>query len=183
MLLEASRAHLLLVDMQARILPHMQDAARIERNCHVLLTAARRLGIGITVAEQYPRGLGPTIASLRALALPDEIHEKEHFSCLGDPALAARLAAVARAAPNVQFVVCGLETHVCVLQTALGLLRRGQVYVVTDASGSRTDASAICARSRMADQGVVPVTTEMVLFEWLERAGTDMFRELAPLVR
>ena len=184
MLLSASRSHLVVVDLQERLLPAIHEHERVTRNARILLAAAARLGVPVTVTEQYPAGLGRTVAPLRE-ALPGEarVVEKIHFSGAAEPAVAQVIAA-RREAGRDQLVVCGTEAHVCVLQTALGLRAGpGAVYVVTDAISSRSPHSVEAARARMGQAGCALVTTEMVVFEWLERAGTDTFRALSALIK
>jgi nicotinamidase-related amidase len=184
MLLSASRSHLVVVDLQERLMPAIHDRERVARNARILLTAAGRLGVPVTVTEQYPSGLGRTVAPVRE-ALPEgaRVVEKVHFSGAAEPAVSQVIAAQ-REQGRDQLVVCGTEAHVCVLQTALGL-RAGHdaVYVVSDAISSRSPHSVEVARSRMSQAGCDLVTTEMVVFEWLERAGTDMFRALSALIK
>ena len=106
--------------------------------------------------------------------------EKITFSCLGAADFAARLSALGR----TQAVVCGAEAHVCVLQTALDLRARDRrVFIVADATGSRDPANREAALARLSQAGATVVTTEMVLFEWLKRAGTEDFRALLPLIK
>ncbi len=174
---EASR--LLLVDMQERLVPAIAGYDAVERNCLRLLQACRILEIPVTVSEQSPAGLGPTVPPLAAAAGDAPRFEKLEFSCLRDTALAAHLAADAR-----DIVLCGLEAHVCVLQTAFDLLARGRrCFVVADAVGSRTEDNKQAGLRRLEQAGAQIVTTEMALFEWLERAGTPAFKEVSRLIR
>lgn len=180
MLIDRRRSLLLLVDMQARLLPAMAAPDRVLANCAILVKAAARLGVPVLASEQYPKGLGPTVPELAALLPADAIQEKLAFSCAADPALSARIEATGRD----QVVLCGIEAHVCVLQTALGLKSSGRIpIVVADATGSRQAASEDVARERLLANGVELVTTEMAVFEWLERAGSDDFREVSKLIR
>jgi nicotinamidase-related amidase len=178
--LAAASSQLLVVDMQERLLPAVADAERVIARVRLMIAAAARLGVPVTVSEQYPKGLGATVATLReALSQDAAILPKLSFSCLGEPALAARLAALSRP----QLVVCGAEAHVCVLQTALTALATHEVFIVADATSSRDPANARLAMDRARAAGCVIVSSEMVVFEWLERAGTDDFRALAPLLK
>jgi nicotinamidase-related amidase len=179
-LIERDRSLLLMVDVQERLLPAMAAPDRVLANCAVLLKAAARLGVPVLASEQYPKGLGPTVADLRALVPAAALFDKLAFSCTGDPQLAARLAAAGRD----QVVICGIEAHVCVLQTALGTQAAGLApIVVRDATSSRQPESKQAAFDRLRDNRVETATTEMVLFEWLGRAGTEEFRELSRLIR
>ena len=133
-----------------------------------------------TISEQYPKGLGPTVGSVLVKADPARVFDKVHFSCQADD----RLARVLAAAGRPEIVVCGLEAHVCVSQTALGLLDAGyRVNVVADAVASRTAQNRDLAIARMRGAGVQIVSTEMVVFEWLGTAGHPEFRAVSALVR
>lgn len=181
MLMDRRHATLLLIDLQERLVPAMHEPEPVIGNVQALLTAADRLGVSTTVTEQYPKGLGPTVSSIaERVAGRDAIFAKTTFSALEDPATMARL----RQSRRTQVVVAGIEAHVCVLQTAVGLTQAGyQVFVVADAVTSRRLDSVAIALERMRQEGVAVVTTEMVLFEWLERAGSDEFREISRLIR
>lgn len=180
MLIERDRAQLLLVDVQERLAPAMAEAAPMLANCALLLRAADRLAVPVLASEQYPNGLGPTVPELRRLVAEANRLPKTAFACSGDPELMGRLAAIGRD----QVVLCGIEAHVCVLQTALGLAAAGLVpFVVADATASRRPASRELALARLRANGVEVVSTEMVLFEWMGRAGTPEFKELSPLLR
>ncbi len=180
MLIERERSCLLLIDLQERLISAMHEPAPVLKNARILATAAKRLEIPIIVSEQYPKGLGPTDAALARLVAPEQPLAKTAFSCATDPALAARLESSGRD----QAVLVGLESHVCLLQTALGLPHLGLApFVVADATTSRAPESRRLALERMARDGVEIVTTEMVLFEWLGRAATPEFKELSALIR
>src|SRR5262245_10835882 len=163
MLIGRDRSCLLVVDIQEKLLPAMQDPMLVVRNAGILMQAAARLGIPILVSEQYPQGLGPTVAELRHLAPADAVLAKMAFSCADDPALSQRLADLQRP----QAIICGIEAHVCVLQTALGLLRqKGGItpIVIADATSSRTDANREAGLARLRADGVAIATTEMAVF-------------------
>lgn len=180
MLIERDRSLLLMVDVQERLLPAMAEPEKVLANCAVLLKGGSRLGLPMLVSEQYPKGLGPTVGDLRALVPEGALCDKLSFSCTDDPGLRARLAAAGRD----QIVICGIEAHVCVLQTALGAKAAGlSPVVVGDATASRRPDSRQAALDRLRDNGIEIATTEMVLFEWLGCAGTEEFRDLSKLIR
>jgi nicotinamidase-related amidase len=184
MLLEASRSLLLVVDVQERLMPAIAERERVEKHVGVLVAAADRLGVPMLATEQYPKGLGHTVEALAA-ALPETAarRPKVTFSGAADAEIAA-WASERRAEGRDQMAICGAEAHVCVLQTALGFRREGfGVSVVGDAVGSRSPQSVATACARLLHAGCGWVTTEMVLFEWLERAGTEDFRALMPLIK
>lgn len=180
MLLDAERSSLLIVDVQENLIPVMSEPRPVYRNCAILMRAAARLGLPVTISEQYPKGLGHTVNELLQLAAPEAVVEKIHFSCAFSPEVKARLDGLER----TQIVVAGIEAHVCVLQTAIGLKEAGyQVAVVADACSSRAPANAQAAMERLRANGIEVVTTEMVVFEWLHRAGTPVFKELSALIK
>jgi nicotinamidase-related amidase len=180
MLINAGRSALLIVDVQERLMPAVAEADAVVRNCARLMRAAARLDVPILVSEQYPKGLGATLGELADLAPPEAVVSKMHFSCSADTEYARRFAALGRD----QAIIAGIETHVCVLQTALGFRRAGhECFVVADAAASRSPDDKAWALARLGGDGVAIVTTEMVLFEWLEKAGTPEFKELSRLVK
>ena len=185
MLIQRERSCLLIVDMQERLLPAMAGVEPLLHHAGILIRAAKRLDLPILVSEQYPKGLGPTDPGLRTL-LGNEIEPlpKTHFSCSEDPDIRARLHALAREQGRDQVIILGVEAHVCVLQTALGLPKLGLApIVVGDAVASRQPEGRQMALDRMARHGIEIVTTEMALFEWLGKAGTPEFKELSALIR
>ena len=180
MLLDADRSVLIVIDVQERLAPAMHDLPQFLRNTEVLMRAAARLDVPMIVTEQYPKGLGRTVEAIAALAPPDAVIEKISFSAAGSDGFDGRLAGLGRDEP----VICGIEAHVCVLQTALRLQERGlQTRMVRDATTSRRLESAQAAYERSARSGIELVTTEMVVFEWMRQAGTPLFRELSALIK
>ena len=180
MLIQRDQSLLLVVDIQEKLAPAIHDGETAVRNNVRLLTAARQLGVPGFVSEQYVRGLGGSLAEIRAAAVDARFFEKMHFSCTREPGVLEMLHAQGRR----QVILTGMETHVCVLQTAFGLLEAGfQVFLVGDAASSRTAANRAAALTRLGAAGASIVTTEMVLFEWLDKAGTDEFRALLPLIK
>jgi nicotinamidase-related amidase len=180
MLMKSDRSLLLMVDVQERLLPHIHHGPAVVAACERLLRGAAIFGVPVLACEQYPQGLGPTVATLSALLPPEATYSKLAFSAAADPALRARLDARADDA----VVLCGTEAHVCVLQTALDLRAGGrEVFVVAEAIGSRAAASVDLALPRLRQAGVQVVNVEMVLFEWAGAAGTEAFRAMSRLVR
>lgn len=180
MLIRRADSLLLVVDIQKKLAPAIHDRERVTANSVRLLEGARQLGVPAFVSEQYVKGLGPSLDAIRNAAVDAQFFEKTHFSCAAEPGVIDLL----RAAKRPQVLLTGTETHVCVLQTAFGLLAAGfEVYLVADATSSRTPENRSAAIERMRAGGVQIVTTEMVLFEWLQQAGTDDFRQLLPLIK
>jgi len=184
MLMNAERSHLIVVDLQARLMPAILDGETIIPRVNILSKAAARLGIPVTVTEQYPQGLGPTVSAVLESVPGDAVVlTKTSFSAAGDRATAERVTSLRGRGLN-QLVICGVEAHVCVLQTALGFRNAGfDVFVVADAVSSRSAHSVSAACARLLHAGCHWVTTEMVVFEWMGEAGTEDFRALAPLFK
>ena len=177
-LLDRRCSGLLVIDVQEKLFPKIADPARLHHNLLRLIEGAQILGVARVVTEQYPHGLGATVESLRSGL--DRPHEKRMFSCRECAApLDGWLDAGLR-----QAVLCGIEAHVCVLQTCLDLLARGfDTYVVADAVGSRQGFDASIALRRMEQAGATLATTESVLFEWCESSAAAEFKEISRLVR
>lgn len=176
MLMRAETSCLLVVDFQERLMPAIHDAERIVAHGTWLIQIAQRLAVPALASEQYPKGLGHTVAAIRDLLPAEAFMEKIHFSCAADRDCMRRIDALERE----QIVVIGAEAHVCVLQTALGLRAAGkEVYLVADAVSSRSPRDVELALARMRAEGVRIVSREMVAFEWLHQAGTDTFRAIS----
>lgn len=183
MLIHRDKSFLLVIDVQERLLPAMQGGDEMLRNTGILIEAARRLDIPALASEQYVKGLGATVEPLRGVLGNAPRVEKMHFSCMADDAFRARLGEYATAGRN-QAVLAGIEAHVCVLQTALGLREAGfEVFVVADATASRKVDNHALAMARCRQNGVQVVATEMVVFEWLHVSGTDEFRIVSKLIK
>lgn len=181
MLLDASKASLLVIDIQERLLPAMAEADRVVARTNILMTAARELSLPVTISEQYPKGLGRTVPQL---ATNDAaVFEKLTFSCWRDEVMKRHFITLHEGGRPL-VVVAGIEAHVCVLQTCIDLSAAGfGVFAVTDAMSSRKSESATLAFERLRALGVEVVNTEMALFELLEKAGTPEFKALSPLIR
>lgn len=176
MLLDRELSSVVLVDVQEKLAPLLPGHAALTRRCAWLLRLAEALSIPVTVCEQYPRGLGATIEELRPFRDKAPCFEKVAFSCFADAPFAAHLKTLERQ----QVVLTGIETHVCVLQSALQMKAAGfEVFVVRDAVGSRHPIDHETGLLRMQAEGVRVVSSEMVFFEWLRVAGTNEFRELS----
>ncbi|MCL2726005.1 MAG: isochorismatase family protein [Polyangiaceae bacterium] len=175
---------LFVVDVQEKLAAAMPPAA-IENVVHhtsILLDAARLLGVAVVVSEQYPKGLGPTVAPLAQKLSEQGItpFSKMTFDACSD-------LAIARALSNTKaraVVVVGMESHVCVFQTARELVRRGYAtYVVEDAVVSRREENRQIGLSLCEKAGAILTATETVVFDWLEQAGTDAFKAISKLVK
>jgi nicotinamidase-related amidase len=178
--LTRANAGLVVVDVQERLLPAIFEQQRVIQNTLRLIQGAGVLQVPIFATEQYRRGLGPTVPEVAAAIPGFAPMEKLAFSACGAagfiPALKTR---------NVsEAILCGIEAHVCVSQTCLDLLEEGfRVFVVADAVSSRTPENYRFGLDRMRAAGAVIVSTEMVLFELLEQAGTEAFKQILSLVK
>jgi nicotinamidase-related amidase len=179
--LDPARTLVLLVDVQERLAPAMPsgDLARLVKYAQALLAGARELGIPILATEQYPKGLGPTLPGLREL-VPGAPLVKMHFSCAADPGFAAALQASGRR----QILVAGMETHVCVFQTARDLVAAGyEVQVCADAVASRTEEHRRVGLELCRAAGALVTTAETALFDLLGLCGTAAFKKVSALVK
>ncbi|WP_300454316.1 isochorismatase family protein [Accumulibacter sp.] len=175
MLIRIDCSTLLLIDLQERLHPAIHAAEQVLEASVWLTRVAQRLGVPVICTEQYPRGLGPTLPALRSLLPADGIVEKLHFSAVPEGGLWN-----VPGGERAQFVVVGTEAHVCVQQTVLDLLAAGRrVFVVEEAVGSRQPTDKALAIERMRRHGADVVSREMVAFEWLRRAGSELFREIS----
>ena len=181
MLLSASQVSLLIVDVQERLLPAMVEPDRVASRCKFLLQAAETLQIPVIISEQYPKGLGHTVPELATNSA--STFEKLSFSCWRDAAMKEHFIKLHDGGRPL-VVVAGIEAHVCVLQSCVDLYNAGfGVFVVADAASSRKLDSATLALERLRQIGIQVVNTEMVVFEWLEKAGSAEFKSLSALIK
>ncbi len=179
-LLSKSDSVLVLVDIQERLAAVMSEREKVIRNTLHLLEAARLLSIPVIVTEQYSKGLGPTVSEIRENLSPYEPIEKLTFSCCGEPNFVKALESTGRS----KIILCGMETHVCVLQTCAEVLnKKYMVHVVRDAICSRSKENFKTGIEFMRDAGAVITCTETVLFQLLEKAGTEEFRTISKRIK
>ena len=171
---------LLVVDVQERLLPHMHDADRLIQRVGQLVDAANALDLPVLVTEQYRKGLGSTVSELAdKLPATHATFEKLKFSACIEPVRETLVRLNRRTV-----LVCGIEAHVCVLQTCFDLLQHGMLAtVMVDAVSSRRRVDQEVAVSRMVQAGVVPTTVESALLEIVHEAGGDRFKAILPLIR
>lgn len=168
------------VDVQERLFPHIADNEQLEKNLVTLIKGLKLHEIPMIVNEQYKKGIGETIASLRELTDEYPHFEKTTFSCCGQE---DGLSAI-KASGKKYVILAGIETHVCVLQTAMDLLEEGvKVVLVTDCVNSRKEKDKETAIMRMVQSGVVPTTYESLLFELTVNAKNPVFKEISKLVK
>jgi nicotinamidase-related amidase len=177
-LMSAADTGLLVIDVQEKLVPKIHAADSVIRNTAFLIDAARALAMPVQATEQYPKGLGATIPEL-AERLPDR-PDKTAFSSCAVKSIVENF----RRAARPKIVLAGIETHVCVLHTALDLLADGfQVYIPVDAVGSRFVIDHEMALRRLERLGAVLTTTETCFFEWIGGAGHPQFKTISKLVQ
>jgi nicotinamidase-related amidase len=177
--MSAADTALLVIDVQDKLLAKIPAADTLVRNIAFLIDGAKLLGLPIQATEQYPKGLGPTVPEL-AKRLPEPRPDKVAFSCCAIPSVVEGFHRAAR--PKV--VLAGMETHVCVQQSALDLLALDfRVYVPVDAVASRFAVDHEMALRRLEKEGVILTTSEAAVFEWVGGAGTPQFKSISQLVQ
>lgn len=179
-MIHAENSVLLLVDLQARLMPAISDALTCLNQCRLLLKSARMLDVPVRATEHCPAGIGRSVPELIEDLQPGEIFPKISFDASAEASLMSSIEKLERST----IVVAGTEAHVCVLQTVLGLKGRGyDPVLVADAVASRHALSRALAIDRLRHHGVDIVSTEMVIFEWLKIAGTPSFKKLLPMIK
>ncbi|HTH81070.1 MAG TPA: isochorismatase family protein [Ramlibacter sp.] len=201
MLLDPEDSQLLLVDYQARLMPAVHEGAAVQQNAVRLAQIAKLLDVPVWGTEENPQGLGPLVPDVRELCR--KVLVKTHFSAVAEGLVdllrppMRQQAGNARSLPKhlqkrqpepeegrSSIVVAGCETHVCLLQTALDLIdEEFDVWVVTDACGSRTEKNRDAAFDRLAAAGCELVTTEMVAFEWIRSSEHEAFKDVLRLIK
>jgi len=182
MLCHQNNSQLVVVDLQSTLLNTMQadDKNQLLKNTNVLITSASLLDIPVFITEQYPKGLGKTDAALSRSIGDAPVYEKTRFSCLGASEFDRQ---VANSTRN-QYIICGIEAHVCVLQTALELIALGKdVFVVQDAVCSRSGLNKENALIRIRQCSGIISNVESVLFEWLKDSKHEHFKKISALIR
>lgn len=180
--LEAEQCALIVVDIQSKLLPPIWEKERLVRNSQILIRLAGILKIPAIVSTQYAKGLGDTVPEITSL-LPDTTPiDKTMFSCFGSDVFCSMLKRLPGHRNTV--LLCGMETHICVMQTALAALREGYVvHVSSDAVSSRTELNWRVGLDRMRAAGAVVSSTEMMTYELLRSSGSAEFKELLPYLK
>jgi nicotinamidase-related amidase len=170
----------LVIDYQERLLPHIYENQQLLANTLVLIEGLKALEIPLIVTEQYRKGLGITVPEIKNLFSPFNPMEKVSFSCYDDQAIGKALAATGQKS----VVICGIEAHVCVLQTAIDLMENNYMpVVVADCISSRRPDDKQTAIKRMRQEGIIITSCEAILFELCRAAGTDQFKAISKLVK
>ncbi len=170
----------LVIDVQERLYPFIHDHERLTQSIRILIEGLKILEVPIFITEQYVKGLGPTIPAIAEVIAGIPRCEKSTFSCCDEPRFILELANSGK-----DFViVCGIESHVCVMQTVIDLRRHGYTpVVVTDCISSRKEEDKRVALERMKQEGAILSTCESILFELLRHSGGDTFKAISRLVK
>ena len=168
------------IDIQEKLLPHIHEGENILQNCLKLIEGLQILSIPIIVTQQYSRGLGSTVPSIIQKFPEFRYIEKIFFSCYDEPDFKEQVSRLGK--PNI--ILCGIESHVCVLQTCLDLVDAGLIpVVVEDCISSRKSNDKHLAIERMRHEGIVITGMESLLFELTRCAGNDIFRSISRIVK
>jgi nicotinamidase-related amidase len=180
--LDAERCALVVIDIQEKLLPPIFQKAQLIKNSQLLIRLADILKIPALMTTQYARGLGNTVPEIASLLPDTQAIDKQIFSCFGSDAFCSQLKRLPGNRNTV--LLCGMESHICVTQTALGALREGYiVHVASDAVSSRTEWNRKIGLERMRAAGAVISSTEMILYELLRSSGAPAFKELLPYLK
>ncbi len=178
LLLEDTMA--LIVDYQERLMPVIYEHDELEKKSCTLLKGLRTLGVPMVMTQQYTKGIGMTIPSITEAAGTSEYFDKITFSCYEDEAVRRKMEALGKKT----VIVCGIEAHICVLQTCIDLKEAGYTPVlVTDGISSRKASDTEVALMRAQSEGILLTTTESILFELTRKAGSPVFKEISRLIK
>ncbi len=170
----------LVIDIQEKLFPHMDQKNEMLRKCLTLMQGLQLLGVPVLVTEQYPKGLGSTVDEVKSKVVTFNPIGKISFSCCGEPAFTDSLDKLGRR----WIVICGIEAHVCVLQTVIDLVESGyNPVVLADCISSRNPMDMRWAIERMRLEGAIISTSESILLELTRVAGSDEFRAISRLIK
>lgn len=180
--LDATLCTLVVIDMQEKLLPAVLNREALVRNSRMLIRLAKILEIPVLLTTQYARGLGETVPEIAELLPGVRAIDKMEFGCFGREEFRTALRELP--GPKTTVLLCGMESHVCVMQTALGALENGyMVHVASDAVSSRAELNWRLGLERMESAGCVISSTEMMMYELLRRSGTAQFKEMLPYIK
>jgi nicotinamidase-related amidase len=180
--LEAEQCALLVIDIQQKLLPPIFQREQLVRNSQLLIRAAGILKMPAMISTQYAKGLGGTVPEISSLLPGTEAIDKTLFSCFGSDAFCSLLKRLP--GQRTTLLLCGMESHICVTQTALAALREGYlVHVASDAVGSRTEWNWKIGLDRMRGAGAIISSTEMMIYELMRSSSSAEFKELLPYLK
>jgi nicotinamidase-related amidase len=180
--LESDQCALIVVDIQQKLLPPIFQKERLLRNSQLMVRAAGVLKIPAILSTQYAKGLGKTVPEIASLLPETEAIDKDRFSCFGSDVFCTLL----KRLPGNRntLLLCGMESHICVMQTALAALREGYlVHVASDAVSSRTEWNWKIGLERMRAAGAVISSTEMMIYELMRSSSSPAFKEMLPYLK
>lgn len=179
--LRAEDCILAVVDIQEKLLPPIWEKERMVRNSEMLIRLANIVNMPVTVTTQYAKGLGPLVPEIASLLPNAKVVDKLEFGCFGNGDFCS---ALGRISGRNTLLLCGMETHICVMQTALGALNQGMnVHVAADAVSSRTELNWKLGLERMRAAGAVLSSTEMMLYELMGKSGTPVFKAMLKYIK
>ena len=179
--LRAEECALAVIDIQEKLLPPIWEKERMVRNSQLLLRLANIMSIPVVATTQYAKGLGQIVPEIASLLPETKPMDKLEFGCFGNGEFCS---AVSRLARRNTLLICGMETHICVMQTALGALSQGlNVHVAADAVSSRAELNWKLGLDRMRDAGAVISSTEMMTYELMGKSGTPIFKEMLKYIK
>lgn len=179
--LNPAECALVVIDIQEKLLPPIHEGTRMVANSQLLIRLAKILSLPVIVTTQYAKGLGGTVPQIADLLPEVTPLDKLEFGCFGNSAFCS---ALENLSGRNTLLLCGMETHICVLQTALGALAQGRiVHAAADALGSRTELNWKIGLKRMRDAGAVMSSTEMMIYELLGKSGTAAFKEMLKFIK
>ncbi|MGH9564605.1 MAG: hydrolase [Candidatus Angelobacter sp.] len=179
--LRAEECLLAVIDVQEKLLPPIWENERLVRNSQLLIRLANIMEIPVTVTTQYAKGLGKTVPQITSLLPQATVIDKLEFGCFGNSDFCS---ALGRFSGRNTLLVCGMETHICVLQTVLGALGQGlRVHVAADATGSRSELNWKLGLERMHSAGATISSTEMMIYELMGQSGTPVFKEMLQWIK
>lgn len=180
--LEADQCALIVIDIQEKLLPPVFEKQRLVKNSQLLIRLAGILKIPTLMTTQHAKGLGNTVPDISSLLPETQAIDKQMFSCFGSDVFCTLLKRLPGNRTTV--LLCGMESHICVAQTALSALREGYlVHVASDAVSSRTEWNWKIGLERMRAAGAVISSTEMIIYELLRSSGSPAFKEMLPHLR
>ena len=180
-LLRPEECALAVIDIQEKLLPSIWEKERMVRNSQLLVRMASAMNLPVLVSTQYAKGLGPTVPEIASLLPDSTVIDKLEFGCFGNGDYCA---AIGKLADRNTLLLCGMETHICVTQTALGALNQGMnVHVAADAVSSRTELNWKLGLNRMQAAGAVISSTEMMVYELMGESGTATFKEMLKWIK
>jgi nicotinamidase-related amidase len=170
----------LVLDIQERLFPVIWEKEKLLKNCQILIAGLQHLNVPVVVTQQYTKGLGETVEGIKSVIPDFQYIEKRDFSCCDEPGVTAKMAFLQ--VKNI--LVCGIESHVCVLQTAIDLKEQGfSPVVVMDCVSSRTPESMDIAKERFRHEGIMMTSAESILFELTRSSASPDFKAISTLVK